>query len=114
MTWTSLYRFYDAQGRLLYVGITQRGRGRFHDHEADKAWWIDVATAAVDHYPTRAAAAIAERRAITRECPMHNTVHADTRPPDVRPLTPPSVSRPPKARAVPRVPGPPRARRVSG
>lgn len=72
---TSLYRFYDTYGQLLYVGITRRGRGRFHDHAADKAWWAAVHTARIEHYETRQDALLAEAAAIRDEAPLHNTQH---------------------------------------
>ena len=72
---TSLYRFFGAGDELLYVGITARGRGRWHQHNADKAWWPDVARATVEHYPTRDDALTAERDAIIAERPRHNVVH---------------------------------------
>lgn len=72
---TSLYRFYDAASTLLYIGITARGRGRWHNHAADKPWWPAVTTATIEHHPNRAAALAAERAAIIAEKPLHNTHH---------------------------------------
>jgi len=72
---TDLYRFYDAGGRLLYVGISLSALKRAAEHRGDKDWWSDVARMDVTHYPTRTEAAAAERSAIIAEGPLHNVVH---------------------------------------
>jgi predicted GIY-YIG superfamily endonuclease len=72
---TSLYRFYDADGALLYVGITSRGPNRWQEHEAHRAWWALVASSRVEHFDDRDAAAAAERAAIRAEKPPHNITH---------------------------------------
>lgn len=36
---TSVYRYYDENGLLLYVGITSRGSVRQREHNGDKEWW---------------------------------------------------------------------------
>lgn len=69
---TSLYRFYDAAGKLLYVGITRRGWHRFDEHSASKHWWEQVCTTRVKHFATRDAARKAELAAIASERPQHN------------------------------------------
>jgi hypothetical protein len=72
---TVLYRHYDAGGRLLYVGITDAGRGgkRWLEHQDDKPWFCLVAHSTVSHpYPTKADALYAEAVAIRDENPIHN------------------------------------------
>lgn len=71
----ALYRFYDAAGALLYVGITLDPVARWRQHRDDKPWWTDVAHITVDTYPDRATVLDAERAAITRERPLHNVQH---------------------------------------
>ncbi|WP_443067521.1 GIY-YIG nuclease family protein [Streptomyces sp. NBC_01426] len=34
-----MYRLYDAEGRLLYVGITMNLQQRLADHRRQKFWW---------------------------------------------------------------------------
>jgi predicted DNA-binding transcriptional regulator AlpA len=46
---TTLYRFFDAEGQLLYVGITRRGANRWRNHEQVKAWWGQVSSSTVEH-----------------------------------------------------------------
>lgn len=36
---TSLYKYYDRDGVLLYVGITGRGDTRNAEHNKTKFWW---------------------------------------------------------------------------
>jgi hypothetical protein len=76
MSTTMLYRFYDGDGVLLYVGITSRHMRRWCEHAASKAWWPHVATTRVEHYPSRVDAEGAEREAIRAERPLHNVVHS--------------------------------------
>jgi len=73
---TALYRLYDADGHLLYVGVTDRPSVRFAQHEADKAWWPEVATKEITWRRTRQAALKAELRAIQREHPRYNKMGA--------------------------------------
>ena len=69
---TSVYRLFDADGLLLYVGITRQGHHRLHEHARDKAWWRDVASATFEHLPTRDAALRREAQAIHTEAPLYN------------------------------------------
>lgn len=69
---TVLYRFYRADGALLYVGITRHLDRRFQQHARSKPWWHEVARTQADTYASRRAAARAEHAAITGENPVHN------------------------------------------
>lgn len=71
-----LYRMFDANGKLLYVGMTQRGLARFDSHKQDKYWWREVATITIEHYDDHKTLAAAETTAIKNEQPAHNTVHS--------------------------------------
>jgi hypothetical protein len=71
----ALYRFYDAGGALLYVGITLDPGARWRAHRDDKPWWHQVATISLEVHPTRDAVLAAERAAIVAEKPQHNVVH---------------------------------------
>lgn len=74
---TALYRLYDAEGRLLYIGITDNPRRRWVQHAAKQAdaWWPDVARKSIEWFPSRGAAEAAEVRAIEREGPPYNSRH---------------------------------------
>jgi predicted GIY-YIG superfamily endonuclease len=69
---TSLYRFYAADGELLYVGITKSLPHRLGQHESDKPWFRYVETIKVTNYGSRSHARAAEIRAIQEESPAWN------------------------------------------
>jgi hypothetical protein len=71
----SLYRFYDASGTLLYVGITDNGIERWANHSTVQVWWPDVAEAKVTHIQAKDEASIQEIAAIVLERPLHNQQH---------------------------------------
>lgn len=71
-----LYRFFDRNERLLYIGITSSPKDRFRQHAESKSWWPQVATRQITFYPTRADLAAAEIAAIKRERPMYNIAHS--------------------------------------
>lgn len=73
---TALYRFYDADGALLYVGITYDIGIRFHNHSRKKEWWPAATDLTVKWYETRDLAMAAEREAIKTESPVWNIQHA--------------------------------------
>jgi hypothetical protein len=68
---TYLYRHFDAEGRLLYVGISLSAVHRLAQHRAS-AWFASIATVTIETFPSRAGAAEAERLAIQTEGPLHN------------------------------------------
>lgn len=68
----SLYRFRDANGELLYVGLTRSGQRRFRKHAEEKDWWPLVTRVDVEHFPTADEAVEAERAAIRAEHPRFN------------------------------------------
>jgi predicted GIY-YIG superfamily endonuclease len=72
---TDLYRFFDKDDRLLYVGISLHAATRASSHKKDKPWWDDVDRMTVVHLATREAAEQAERTAIRTEKPLHNVIH---------------------------------------
>ena len=74
-----LYRLRDANGALLYVGVTVDWPSRFKQHQRDKAWWPQVAlTEIVPVGGTRAQLEAIERAVIVAEQPIHNVMHNET------------------------------------
>lgn len=71
---TSVYRMYDKDKNLLYVGITNSGRRRFHQHAADKPWWHEVYVMRVEHYSTRRQALLREAYLIATHDPKYNVM----------------------------------------
>ncbi|QLJ01510.1 GntR family transcriptional regulator [Streptomyces sp. NEAU-sy36] len=72
---TALYRLFDTDDRLLYVGISSEPKARMRDHAAEKSWWGDVATRDFEWFDSRQEAAEAEIEAIRNEQPLHNHAH---------------------------------------
>lgn len=73
----ALYRHYDKDGRLLYVGITNDPGQRWEQHQG-KNWWHHVDTTKIERYPDRAAVESAETAAIKAERPWWNITHNDS------------------------------------
>lgn len=72
MTKTTLYRLFDHDGALLYVGITGNWPSRARSHASATRWWREVATTTLEEFPDRWAALTAEDAAIFTERPCHN------------------------------------------
>lgn len=77
-TMTDLYRYYSADGRLLYIGISLHAAVRASNHRA-RPWWSDVATITVEHLDDRTVALAAERSAIIDENPLYNVLRGPDR-----------------------------------
>jgi predicted GIY-YIG superfamily endonuclease len=77
---TALYRLFDSEQRLLYVGITNSPAKRWEQHAETKFWWPDVAQKTVEWLGTRVHADRAERKAIKEEKPLYNWHHAARAP----------------------------------
>lgn len=75
---TRLYRWYDQDGTLLYIGISVRPYERAHEHVKASKWVRWATRMEIDPavYPDRAAALAAEGRAILEESPVFNIAGA--------------------------------------
>jgi predicted GIY-YIG superfamily endonuclease len=68
-----LYRMFDAQGALLYVGISKSAISRMTQHASQQPWWQDVANVRIESFScTRREILDIEERAIRTEKPIHN------------------------------------------
>jgi hypothetical protein len=72
MPQTTLYRTYDADGRLLYVGISDGVFLRLGAHTEHSQWAAHAATITLQRYDDRQTAAAAELLAIRDEDPVWN------------------------------------------
>ena len=72
MSETMLYRLFDQDGGLLYVGISGRWVRRLVSHAARQGWWDDVASVTRQPFPSRSEALEAEAAAIRQERPRYN------------------------------------------
>lgn len=94
----AVYRMFDAEGGLLYIGVTGDLSRRISVH-AEKRWFLLVETIRLEWHPTQAAAWAAEQRAIREEQPRINITGKQ--------LPPTPIKRKPKRlRAVPPPTGP--------
>jgi predicted GIY-YIG superfamily endonuclease len=68
----TVYRLFDASGRLLYVGYTNDPIARLKSHSCMSPWWPAVANVQLTHFRTYREGIVAERSAIETEDPIHN------------------------------------------
>jgi len=68
----ALYRHYDADGRLLYVGVSGNPVQRLKQHRYSNAWIRLSVRMHIEWFSNSAEAAIAELHAINNEKPLHN------------------------------------------
>jgi hypothetical protein len=69
---TQLYRHFDADGALLYVGISLSAIARLKDHGGSSVWASQIASMTTEWHPSRETALAAEAKAIIDEGPRHN------------------------------------------
>jgi len=69
---TCLYRHYDEDGNLLYVGISANPFNRLVQHKYGSKWFNDVVSIQIERHPSKFLALQAERIAIDRENPKYN------------------------------------------
>lgn len=69
---TYLYRAYDGEGALLYIGITCKPDGRLANHKHKSSWFGDAKRMSWALHPDRPSALEAEREAIESEQPRDN------------------------------------------
>jgi hypothetical protein len=72
---TSVYRYFDVFGILIYVGITAQRMARNSQHNLDKTWWGFVARQEVEHFSSRPDAHRREIELIQEFRPPFNTQH---------------------------------------
>jgi hypothetical protein len=76
----NLYRCFDEDGNLLYVGISWSAPLRFQQHSRHSFWWQEVTRITLERFPSRTAAEAAEQVAIRTEAPRYNSLHAVEKP----------------------------------
>lgn len=71
-----LYRHFDADNNLLYVGISVDALKRLKQHNKKAKWFNDIAHITIEKFPDRKSVEEAEIKAIKIEKPKHNVTHA--------------------------------------
>ena len=69
---TQLYRHFDKNNNLLYVGISLSTFNRLSQHKDHSGWFYGITNVTIEHFPTREEALAAERKAIKSEAPKFN------------------------------------------
>lgn len=67
-----VYRLFDANDQLLYVGCTSSPAERKHAHLNTSVWFSEVARSQMTVFPNRAKALAKESQAIATEHPKYN------------------------------------------
>lgn len=67
-----VYRHFDTDGTLIYVGACINHRTREQHHKSQSDWWPESARVDVEYHDTMREALAAERVAIYFEKPVHN------------------------------------------
>lgn len=67
-----LYRHFDADGKLLYVGISLSAINRLGQHKDNSHWYSKISRVDIEKFDSREEVVAAERKAIKEENPAHN------------------------------------------
>lgn len=76
---TALYRHFDADGKLLYVGVSLSAVHRLSQHRDHSHWFRRIAKMTTEWYPSRSEALDAERMAVRNEHPECNVQLKETK-----------------------------------
>ena len=71
----SLYRHFDREGKLLYVGISMAIFRRFVQHHKNSLWSENIVSMTIEKFSSKADVLIAEKNAIEKESPLHNIIY---------------------------------------
>jgi predicted GIY-YIG superfamily endonuclease len=72
-----LYRIFNSEGALLYVGATTNPGARFNDHSKIQPWWDEAAEIKLQRLASHEELALAEVEAIKAEKPKYNVTNSD-------------------------------------
>jgi len=67
-----LYRHFDKNGVLLYVGISLSAINRLGQHKDNSHWFNEIKRVDIEIFKTREEVREAEKKAILKENPLHN------------------------------------------
>jgi len=69
---TALYRHYDKDGALLYVGISLSAVARLKQHQGSASWFYDIDYIEISWFKSRALAMMVEAVVVAVEEPKYN------------------------------------------
>ena len=67
-----LYRHFDKDGKLLYIGTSISVMSRTSHHHKISPWFNKITSITIERFPGRYDAARAEKKAILEEFPVYN------------------------------------------
>lgn len=70
-----LYRWWDANGNLLYVGKSIRVLSRIEQHRQGSRFFDEATSMTLERFPDEVTLGLAEIEAIRTEKPVYNIVH---------------------------------------
>jgi predicted GIY-YIG superfamily endonuclease len=70
-----LYRFFDSEDKLLYVGISSNWQQRLKQHYKDSEFYWETVNITLEHYDRREDVEAAEIKAIQTEGPKYNKAY---------------------------------------
>jgi excinuclease UvrABC nuclease subunit len=76
---SNLYRHFDKDNRLLYVGVSLSVTQRLAQHRSHAHWFSQITRVEVEQFLTRQEAIVAERAAIKNERPLFNIQFSEQR-----------------------------------
>ena len=71
----ALYRHFDKDGQLLYIGVSANTMARLSQHQQTAQWLIKAVKMTTEWFSDRQIALEAEKIAIEKEKPIHNIKH---------------------------------------
>jgi len=74
-SFNQLYRHWDKDDNLLYIGISYNGVSRLKQHSRSARWFEHIARVTIENFDSREDVEKAEKEAIIREKPIYNIVH---------------------------------------
>lgn len=77
MTQNILYRHYDENGTLLYIGVSTSFFERLSQHKCHSTWFNQIQTMTLERFSTKVEMLKAEKKAIKKEKPVHNVHYSD-------------------------------------
>lgn len=72
---TAIYRHFDGDSALLYIGLSRNPLRRWEQHKAHALWFYEIARIEIEWFDSRGEAAHAEVEAIRKERPIFNTIY---------------------------------------
>jgi len=75
---TALYRWFDLNDNLLYIGVTGALATRQNSHFKRSSWAEFAASSTIEWITGRRNAELREKEAIVKEMPLFNSVHNET------------------------------------